>query len=207
MYFKKYVRTMLAPDSGSGTGGEEAPESAEEDSGEKAPAEPESQNEEKPFTATEAAKLFNDLLADYSKKQQNATSEAEKLKNMSNQEQAAYRIEQMQKRLEDFEAKEARANLSKEAARQLSEESITADDEVLNLVVRDSAEATSEMVKALASVVKAEREAVVRGKYTGKAPAANKAGGQGYTKEDIMKIEDKAKREKAIAENMHLFKK
>ena len=88
----------------------------------------------------------------------------------------------------------------------LSEASIAADEETLDFVVKETAEGTKEAVTKFISLVDKTAEIKMKQALTGKSPQVNLTPGKQLTKKEIMEIKNPAERQKAIKENIHLFR-
>lgn len=96
--------------------------------------------------------------------------------------------------------------MTKVARKMLSEDGINITDELLANLVSDSAENTKEAVKSFIELFKNAVNDAVKDALKGKAPK-NSTGSDSITKEKIMKVKDRAERQKLIAEHMDLFEK
>lgn len=116
-----------------------------------------SEKKEKLFTRAELASIVK---AETQKAIKEHQTEAEKLANMSAEEKAEAEKQKLLDRIAEYERKENFNSLSKEASKTLSEQGIAADDEILSLLVKDTAENTSESVKSFVKLIEREREAI-----------------------------------------------
>lgn len=103
----------------------------------------------KTFTQEEVDKMISDRLSRAEKAKAKAVAEAEKLAKMNEAEKIKYEHEQLQARLADYEKKEARAGLVKEASNMLKEKSVTAPESIIEYFVQEDAETTKTAVNAL----------------------------------------------------------
>ncbi|MEV3298623.1 DUF4355 domain-containing protein [Paenibacillus larvae] len=149
--------------------------------------------------------MFSARFAREKKKSEAEKEEAAKLAEMNAQQKAEYERDQLQKQLEELLKKDRFNEMSKEANKMLKESGIVADDQVLGFVVKDTAEATQESVKAFVDLVNAKAEEITKQKLSGTAPRVQTSTSNAMTKSEIMQIKDAAKRQKAMAENIHLF--
>ncbi len=145
-----------------------------------------------------------ELEAEYQEQLNDKVEEAKRLAKMNEEERKQHEFEQLKKELENLKTKEARYGLAREASKMLSEHSITADDETLQFVVKDTAEETQEAVKRFAELINQKVEQGVKEALSGKTPKVGSA--KGMTKEKILAIKDNKTRIKAIQENPHFFK-
>ncbi len=132
--------------------------------------------------------------------------EAKKLQQMNAEEKANYEKQKLERERDEALKKVARMELSQEAAIMLQVQGIEATKEVLSLVVRDTAQETSDSVNEFSRIVKASAEKLVKEQLAGKPPVAGKPA-QKMTREEIAKISDPVKRLQATRENLDLFKK
>lgn len=142
----------------------------------------------------------------WQKKLDEEKAEAEKLAKMNADEKLQYELDKAKQELADEKRRNSKMSLSKEASKMLSEASITANDEILDTLVKDDAEGTKEAVEAFIRLVDEAAEQKTKVALSGKAPRKNQNPGKVMTKQEIMAIKDTAKRQQAIKENIHLFK-
>lgn len=142
----------------------------------------------------------------WQKEQEAKQKEAERLANMNENEKAKHEKQKLLDRISELEKKDNMTAMSKEASKMLSEASITADDEILDFVVKETAEETKGAVTKFISLVDKTAEAKTKQALTGKSPQVNLTPGKQLTKKEIMEIKNPAERQKAIKENIHLFR-
>ncbi|HDE7029007.1 TPA: DUF4355 domain-containing protein [Staphylococcus aureus] len=120
----------------------------------------ESKNEqdEKTYTEEEFNKRLNDELSrrlkQKEKEKQDAVDEAKRLAKMNKDQIAEYEREQMEKELEQLRSEKQLNEMRSEARKMLSEAEVDSSDEVVNLVVTDTAEQTKSNVEAFSNAVK-----------------------------------------------------
>ncbi len=127
--------------------------------------ESESKQDEKTYTEEEFNKRLNDELSrrlkQKEKEKQDAVDEAKRLAKMNKDQIAEYEREQMEKELEQLRSEKQLNEMRSEARKMLSEAEVDSSDEVVNLVVTDTAEQTKLNVEAFSNAVKkAVNEAV-----------------------------------------------
>jgi len=159
---------------------------------------------EKTFTQEEVDQILKDRLAREKKSKEDAVKEAEKLAKMSKDQKAEYEHKQLQEELNAYKAKEARNEMKQTAKGMLKEKDISADDELLEMVTAETADQTSENVKAFTDVLNKMVKEQVQAKLTQSTPKNYQAQGT-MTREQIMSISDDSQRQLAIANNRHLF--
>ncbi|HIE6179557.1 TPA: DUF4355 domain-containing protein, partial [Staphylococcus aureus] len=94
-------------------------------------------------------------------KAEEAAKEAAKLAKMNKDQKDEYEREQMEKELEQLRSEKQLNEMRSEARKMLSEAEVDSSDEVVNLVVTDTAEQTKLNVEAFSNAVKkAVNEAV-----------------------------------------------
>ena len=165
--------------------------------------EPKGKANEAKYTDDDVDKILNKKFAEWEKKQQKKTSEAERLGKLTAEEQASERIKALEDKLAEAERKEARAAMTKEARAILHAANINVSDELLANLVSDDAESTQSAVKSFISLFKAEVEKGIKEAYKGETP--KKGGTSSLTAEQIMKVENPRERQRLIRENLHLF--
>lgn len=186
---------------------------AEESEVEKVTAEPgkvedetaeKKQEPEKKYTDDDVDRIINKKFAELEEKKQREIDEAKKLAKMNQNEKEQYEVEQMKKRLEEFEKKEMFYTLSKEATNMLAEHDIEADDVMLSTLVKENAEKTKLSVDSFANMYNKSVQRGIEKALSGKSPRVN-GSVSGVTKESIMSITNPTERIKAIEQNKHLF--
>lgn len=104
------------------------------------------------------------------KEYQAKMDEAEKLRQMNEAQKAEYEQEKQRAYIAELEAKINRSGLEQEASKMLSEGGIAVDDKILDLVVKDTAEATQEAVESFVALVNELADKKVSEKLKGKTP-------------------------------------
>ncbi|MHA5001817.1 DUF4355 domain-containing protein (plasmid) [Staphylococcus aureus] len=117
-----------------------------------------SEQDEKTYTEEEFNKRLNDELSrrlkQKEKEKQDAVDEAKRLAKMNKDQIAEYEREQMEKELEQLRSEKQLNEMRSEARKMLSEAEVDSSDEVVNLVVTDTAEQTKSNVEAFSNAVK-----------------------------------------------------
>lgn len=186
-----------------GEGGEPDGPSTNPDEGK--PSEP-----DKPkYTDEDVDKIINRKFAEWERKQQNKQnqqSEAEKLANMNKDEKEKYENEQLRKQVQELLDKEALSSMSREARKMLSDSGVNVGDDIVSMLVDKDAEKTKSAVESFVSAFKKAVDAAVKESLKNEPPKAGTAPkSKEITKEDIMKIQNRAERQKLINEHMDLF--
>ena len=86
--------------------------------------------------------------------------EAAKLAKMNAAEAAEHEKQKLLDRIKEFEQREANLEMAKTASEMLGKSGIVANEGILSLVVKDTAEATSEGVKAFIDLLNVEKEKI-----------------------------------------------
>jgi hypothetical protein len=156
------------------------------------------------YTDADVDAIISKKFAKWQEQQEAKVAEAAKLAEMNATQKAEYERDQLQKRLDELERERSVSGMVAESRRQLAGRSISVPDELVGMLVGETAEDTKAAVDAFADAFDAAVESAVRARLSGSAP---KAGGTGkpMTKADIMSIKDAAERQRAIREHMELF--
>lgn len=94
--------------------------------------------------------------------------------------------------------------MSKTARKMLSDSGVSVSEELLSVLVTADAEKTKKAVNSFADLFKTAVKNAVSETLKSPAPTTGTSGS--VTKEQIMAIKDRAARQKAINENIELFK-
>lgn len=148
---------------------------------------------EETFTKAQMEEIITKRVAREKDAATKKIQEAEKLAKMNADEKQKYEFEQLQAKLAEFEKKDQYYSLSKEANKMLAEHDIQADDELLQLIVKDTADDTNKAVQSFVTLFNAKVEQGVNKALTGKSPRMNTSGNTGITKTDFDKMGYKEK--------------
>lgn len=156
------------------------------------------------YTDADVDAIISKKFAKWQEQQEARVAEAAKLAEMNATQKAEYERDQLQKRLDELEREKSVSGMVAESRRQLAGRSISVPDELVGMLVGETAEDTKAAVDAFADAFDAAVESAVKARLSGSAP---KAGGTGkpMTKSDVMAIKDTAERQRAIREHMELF--
>lgn len=180
----------------------ETPENSADNSEKKEPEE--NPKPQKKYTDDDVDSIINRKFAEWAKQQEKKTSEAERLGKMTAEEKANERINELDAKLREYEAREARAAMTKQARAILQDKNINVSDELLANLISEDAVSTKKSVESFVSLFQAAVEKAVKEAYKGETP--KKGGAAALTKEQIMAVTNRAERQKLIQENIHLFK-
>lgn len=163
------------------------------------------QKAEKTFTQAEVDKIVQERLERQQKANEEKQAEAAKLAAMNEKERTDYQIKQLTAKLAEYEARENRAAMAKEASAMLSEKGLTGiPDELISPLISDDAEQTKKAVESFASTFQTAVDSAVKARLAGTTP---KTGGavNSITKSEIMAIKNTKERQKAIRDHLELF--
>ena len=165
---------------------------------------PEPSHEEKKYSDDDVDRIISKKFAEWQKKQERKVSEAEKLGNMTAEEKANQRLQELEKRIQKYEKDAAKSEMMKQARAILQDDGINVSDKLIERLVEDDAEATKSAVSEFASLFRAEVGKAVKEALKGEEPKTG--GASALTKEQILAVKDRAERQRLIRENMNLFK-
>lgn len=166
---------------------------------------------QKTFTQSEVDELIKKRLAkqekSFDKRMQEKLDEAEKLRQMNETQKAEYEQEKQRAYIAELEAKINRSGLEREASKMLSEGGIVADDKILGIVVKDTAESTQEAVESFVALVNDLADKKVGEKLKGKTPKKMEDTTAGeITKEQFNKMGYQSRNE-LLQNNPELYRK
>lgn len=165
----------------------------------------------KTFTQSEVDELIKKRLAkqekSFDKRMQEKLDEAEKLRAMNETQKAEYEQEKQRAYIAELEAKINRSGLEREASKMLSEGGIIADEKILGLIVKDTAERTQEAVESFVALVNDLADKKVGEKLKGKTPKKMEDTSAGeITKEQFNKMGYQSRNE-LLQNNPELYHK
>lgn len=207
MEFKDYLRQIFAEDGGNDgaddNGAKGGNPGADDKGGNDDEAQPANKDTKK-YSDAEVDEIINKKFAKWQKEQEKKISEAEKLAGMNAQEKAEHERDTLQKELDALKRANSIAEMEKTARTMLHDDGVNVPDEVVSSLIADDADNTKTKVEAFSKAFKEAVQTAVKDALKGKAPATGK-GGSTLTKADILKIANRAERQKAIAEHIDLF--
>ena len=158
----------------------------------------------KTYTDADVDAIIAKKFAKWQEQQEAKVAEAAKLAEMNATQKAEYERDQLQKRLDELEREKSVSGMVAESRKQLAGRNISVPDELVGMLVGETADDTKAAVDAFADAFDAAVESAVKARLSGSAP---KAGGTGkpITKSDVMAIKDTAERQRAIREHMELW--
>lgn len=166
-------------------------------------AEPEKEDGKK-YSDEDLNRIINKKFAEWASKKDKEMDEATKLANMNAQERAEHERDELQKQLDELRQRDTLAQMAAEARNMLQKEAVSVPDSVIDMLVSADADKTKKAVSNFASAFKTAVQAAVVEQLKGKPPKTG--GAKTVTKADIMKVQDRAERQRLIRENQELFK-
>lgn len=178
---------------------------------EQASGQEEEKTTEKTFTQSQLDEIIQKEKAkakrSAEKEYQAKMDEAEKLRKMNEVQKAEYEQEKQKAYIAELEAKINRSGLEREASKMLSEGGIVADDKILSIVVKDTAESTQEAVEGFVALVNELADKKVGEKLKGKTPKKMEDTSAGeITKEQFNKMGYQSRNE-LLQNNPELYHK
>ena len=148
----------------------------------------EQQPEEEMVPKSQMEKIIQDRVARANKQAEKQVEEAKRLAKMNEAEKEKYRLEQLEKELEEYKRKDAYYGLSREASKMLAEHDIQANDGLLQVLVQDDAEGTQQAVNGFVELFNAKVEEGVQKALSGRTPKAHVNANQVVTQEQFNKM-------------------
>lgn len=179
--------------------------------GQKPDAKPEAQKDEKKpdgekrYTDDDVNAIIDRKFAEWQKKQQKAVDEAKKLAEMNAQEKAEYERDKLQKELDSLKKQASLSEMTKTARKMLADEGINISDDLLSMMVNESAEDTKKAIDGFSKAFSAAVESAVKERLKGEPPKRGSGSTAAMTKEQILAIKDTDLRQRKMLENRHLF--
>ncbi|EHT8052349.1 DUF4355 domain-containing protein [Staphylococcus pseudintermedius] len=166
-----------------------------------------SDEEIKTYTEEEFNKRLHDELSRRMKQKerekQEAVEEAAKLAKMNKDQKAEYEREKLESELNQLRAEKAMNEMRSEARVMFKDKDIDVSDELLDIVVSDSAETTKNNVDNLTKILDEMVQKKVQETLRQNSPKSFSK--SGLSRDEILAIKDDSERQSAIAQNMHLF--
>jgi len=156
------------------------------------------------YTDADLDRILGKKFAEWQQKRTKEVSEAERLAKMSAEEKANEHVKSLEKRVLEFEQREARNEMMRQARALLDERDINASDAILVNLIADDADNTKLAVENFAKEFETAVENAVKAKLKSETPRSGAP--SGLTREQIMNIQNRSERQRLIKENMHLFK-
>ena len=123
---------------------------------------------------------------------------------MSEQERKDHEMEELRKQVDALQRRDAMSKMAATARNMLKEKGISVGDDLVSLMISDDADTTKKSVDAFIEAFQDAVNKAVKDALKGEPPKAG--GASKLTREQIMKVENRAERQRLIRENMDLFK-
>lgn len=197
---KKRIYLQLFADASEGTVG--APETTENQTTQT--NEPGKDEKAQPkYSDADVDKLISQKFAEWQKKQEKKTSEAERLAAMTAEEKAAERMKALEDKIRGYEVAAAKAEMTKQARTMLQDKNLHVSDELLSNLIAEDAETTKASVESFITLFSAAVDKAVKEALKSDTPKTGSS--SGMTKEQILSVQNRAERQRLIKENMNLF--
>ncbi|QKN86238.1 recombination and DNA strand exchange inhibitor [Staphylococcus virus pSp_SNUABM-S] len=166
-----------------------------------------SDEEIKTYTEEEFNKRLHDELSRRMKQKerekQTFLEEAAKLAKMNKDQKAEYEREKLESELNQLRAEKAMNEMRSENVYMFKDKDIDVSDELLDIVVSDSAETTKNNPHNLTKILDEMVQKKVQETLRQNSPKSFSK--SGLSRDEILAIKDDSERQSAIAQNMHLF--
>lgn len=128
------------------------------------------QNPEAKYTDEDVNKIVSQKFAKWQREKDEAIEEAKKLEKMNKEQRDEHERQKLEEELAEYKRKDQYHSLSREATNMLREHGITADDDLLGMIVKDTAEDTQTAVNSFVTLFNAKVEEGVKQALSGKSP-------------------------------------
>lgn len=155
------------------------------------------------YSDADVDKLISQKFAEWQKKQEKKTSEAERLAAMTAEEKAAERMKALEDKIKGYEVAAAKAEMTKQARQMLQDKNLHVGDELLSNLIADDAETTKASVESFIALFSSAVDKAVKEALKSDTPKTGSS--SGMTKEQILSVANRAERQRLIKENMTLF--
>ena len=167
----------------------------------------EGDGKEAKYTDDDLDRILNRKFAEWQKKKNKEVDEARRLASMTEEEKTQQKQADMERQLNELLSEKNRSEMMATARSILSERNIHADDALISMIVSEDAESTKKSIDTFANLFQKAVNKAVKDALKGEPPKTGTGSGKGgYTKEDILKVANRAERQRLIAANMDLFK-
>lgn len=151
---------FFAEDTGSNSGGDNPDNITTEETVEAAEKEQVTNEPDKKYSDEDVNKIIDAKFAKWKSEQQKEQDEAKKLAEMDDKEKTDYEKQKLQEEIDNLKRDKTLAEMAKTATSMLADKGIQVSEGILSFVVKESAEGTSESVKAFIELIDAEREVI-----------------------------------------------
>lgn len=161
------------------------------------------EKEQPKYSDADVDKLISQKFAEWSKKQEKKTSEAERLAAMTAEEKAAERMKALEDKIRGYEVAAAKAEMTKQARTMLQDKNLHVSDELLSNLIAEDAETTKASVESFITLFSSAVDKAVKEALKSETPKTGSS--SGMTKEQILSVTNRAERQRLIKENINLF--
>ncbi|WP_242596364.1 DUF4355 domain-containing protein [Enterococcus ureasiticus] len=151
---------FFAEDTGSNGGGDNPDNTTNSETVEITKDEQVTNEPDKKYSDEDVNKIIDAKFAKWKSEQQKEQDEAKKLAEMDDKEKTDYEKQKLQEEIDYLKKEKTLIEMAKTATSMLADKGVQASEGILSFVVKESAEATSERVKAFIELIDAEREAI-----------------------------------------------
>lgn len=151
---------FFAEDTGSSRGGDNPDNTTTEETVEETKEEQANSEVEKKYSDDDVNKIIDAKFAKWQADLAKKEDEAAKLAKMDEKEKSDYEKQKLQKEIDELKREKTLVEMSQRATSMLADKGIKASEGILSFVVKDTAEGTSENVKAFVDLIEAEREVI-----------------------------------------------
>lgn len=127
------------------------------------------------YTDADLDRIISKKFAEMQSKKEKEVAEAKKLAEMNAQEQAEYKLQEANKRIAEFERKEALAEMTKTARAMLADSNITVSDDLLAMMVSTDAATTKAAIDSFTKMYNEAVENKVKERLRGETPKRGSA--------------------------------
>lgn len=139
-------------------------------------------------------------------KKTKAAAEAARLDKLTAEQKLQEKADALQRKIDELEQREAVAEMAKSARKMLSDEHINIPDELVSVLITGDADTTKDNVDTFVKLFKAAVQDGVRDALKGKTPKSGAVVKTTMTKQEIENIKDTFARQRAIRDNLALYK-
>jgi uncharacterized protein (DUF885 family) len=151
---------FFAEDTGSNGGGDNPDNTTTEETVEETEKVQETTEPEKKYSDDDVNKIVDAKFAKWQAELEKKEDEAAKLAKMDEKEKSDYEKQKLKKEIDDLKREKTLVEMSQRATSMLADKGINASEGILSFVVKDTAEGTSENVKAFVDLIEVEREVI-----------------------------------------------
>lgn len=127
------------------------------------------------YTDADLDRIISKKFAEMQSKKEKEVAEAKKLAEMNAQEKAEYKLQEANKRIAEFERKEALAEMTKTARAMLADSNITVSDNLLAMMVSTDAATTKAAIDGFTKMYNEAVENKVKERLRGETPKRGSA--------------------------------